>query len=189
MMRNAFSLLASPARRVVLTMCAALIASLAASAIAQAPADNANAQRQAMKKLAFLAGQWSGPITISRGPGEPLKLTQTENIQFKLDGLVLLIEGKSTGADGKVQFEALTTVSFDSTSQTYRFRAYHDGNYLDAPLTVLADGFLWEYSMGPAKVVNAMRLTPKGEWHETTDVTVGNNHPRPGAEMLLSRKP
>jgi hypothetical protein len=34
-----------------------------------------------------------------------------------------------------------------------------------------------------------MKLTPKGEWHETTDVTVGNNPPRPGAEMLLSRKP
>jgi hypothetical protein len=188
-MRNAFSLLASPARRVALTMCAALIASLTASATAQAPSENANAQREAMKKLAFLVGQWSGSITISRGPSEPLHLTQTENIQFKLDGLVLLIEGTSTGTDGRAQFEALTTVAFDTTSQTYRFRAYHDGNYLDAPVTVLADGFSWEYLVGSAKVVNTMKLTPKGEWHETTDVTVGNSPPRSGAEMLLTRKP
>lgn len=188
-MRNAFSLLASPARRLALAVCAMSIVWLGATAVAQTPSDNANAQREAMKKLAFLAGQWSGTITISRGPGEPLKLAQTENVQFKLGGLVLLIEGTSTSADGKVQFEALTTVAFDNASQTYRFRAFHDGNYLDAPLTVLADGFSWEYSMGPAKVVNTMKLTGKGEWQETTNVTVGNNPPRPGAEMLLTHKP
>jgi hypothetical protein len=188
-MRNALPQFASSARWKALTMCAALLVSLVATAAAQAPSDNANAQREAMKKLAFLAGQWSGPITISRGPGEPLKLTQTENIQFKLGGLVLLIEGTSTGADGKAQFEALTTVAFDNASQTYRFRAYHDGNYLDAPLTVLANLFSWEYSMGPAKVVNTMKLTDKGEWQETTNVTVGSNPPRPSAEMLLTHKP
>jgi hypothetical protein len=188
-MRNAFSLLAYPARRLILTVGAALVVSLNATAVAQAPSDNANAQREAMKKLAFLVGKWSGPITISRVSGEPLKLTQTENIQFKLGGLVLLIEGTSTASDGKAQFEALTTVAFDSASHTYRFRAYHDGNYVDAPLTVLADGFSWEYSMGPAKVVNTMKLTGKGEWQETTNVTVGNNPPRPSAEMLLTHKP
>ena len=44
------------------------------------------AQRQAMKKLEFLVGHWSGTATVVRGPGEPLKLTQTEDVQFKLEG-------------------------------------------------------------------------------------------------------
>ena len=188
-MRNALSQIAFPARRVLLAACAAVLASLGASAVAQAPSNDAqHLQREAMQKLAFLAGHWSGPVTIVRGPGEPLKLTQSENIQFKLGGLVLLIEGTSTGTDGKAQFEALATVAFDTASQTYRLRAYHDGNYLDAPFTVSADGSAWEYMSGPAKVVNTMRMTAKGEWQETTTVTFGSNPPRPSVEMLLAHE-
>src|ERR1700719_5360258 len=77
------------------------------SLAAQQPvSNNVDAQREAMRKLSFLAGHWSGPVTIVRGPGEPLHLTQTEDVEYKLDGLVLLIEGKSTSADGKVAFSA-----------------------------------------------------------------------------------
>ena len=46
-----------------------------------------------MKKLSFLVGQWSGQARMQRGPGEGLELAQTENAQYKLEGLVLLIEG------------------------------------------------------------------------------------------------
>src|SRR5271155_24997 len=67
---------------------------------AQQPGSNSvDVQREAMRKLSFLAGHWSGPVTIIRGPGEALHLTQTEDVEFKLDGLVLFIEGKSTNAD------------------------------------------------------------------------------------------
>ena len=61
--------------------------------------DGVAAQRQAMSQLSFLAGDWSGPVNIVRGPGEALHLTQNEHVEYKLDGLVLLIEGKSTEAD------------------------------------------------------------------------------------------
>ncbi len=186
-MKNTFSLFTFPGRRVLSALCSGVMASLAVLAVAQSPSNEAAVQREAMQKLAFLAGHWSGPISIVRGPGEPLRLTQTEDVQFKLGGLVLLIQGKSATADGKVQFEALATVAYESTSQSYHFRAYHDGNYIDAPLTVLADGFSWGYTSGPAKIVNAMHLTAKDEWQESTVVTYGNNPPRPSVEMLLTR--
>lgn len=98
-------------------------------------------QREAMQKLAFLIGHWSGPLTITRGPGEVLKLTQTENVEYKLDGLVLLIEGKSIGSDGKVAFNALATVAYDDASHSYRFRAYNEGRYLDTELLVGENSF------------------------------------------------
>jgi hypothetical protein len=169
---------------------AALLLGLPWAAAAQRPgADSAAVQRAAMRKLGFLAGRWSGPATIFRGPGEPLHRTQTENVQFKLDGLVLLIEGKSTGADGKAQFEALATVAYDDASQAYHIRAYHDGYYVDAPLTVTADGFSWGFATGPAKVENEMHRTGKGEWQETTEVTVGENPAQRTVEMLLTPEP
>jgi len=156
---------------------------------AQAPPSSTEAQRQAMQKLAFLAGHWSGRITVVRGPGEPLKATQTEDVQYKLDGLVLLIEGKSTDADGKVIFSALATVSYEDASKAYHFRAYNEGRYLDTELTVPGNGFSWSYAGGPAHVVNTMHLTEKGQWQESTNVEMSGAPPRRVVEMLLDKQP
>jgi hypothetical protein len=146
-------------------------------------------ERAAMQKLAFLVGHWSGPITVFAGPGEPLHLTQTEDVQLKLDGLVLLVEGKSTTPDGKVAFNALATVAYDDATHAYRFRAYNAGRYLDTELAVPANGFSWGFDAGPAHIANTMHLTEKGEWSETTDATVGANPPHRSVEMLLTRQP
>lgn len=171
-------------------LAAVSIGSFSLPLAAQQPGANSIlAQRQAMQKLSFLAGRWSGPVTIVRGPGEALHLTQTENIEYKLDGLVLLVEGKSTGADGKVAFSALATIAYDDTSHTYRFRAYHDGRYLDTELSVPENGFSWSFTAGPARVVNTMHLTEKGQWNEVTMVAVGSNPPLRSVEMLLQHQP
>lgn len=157
---------------------------------AQQPSSNSpEIQREAMRKLAFLAGRWSGPVTIARGLGEPLHLTQTENVAYKLDGLVLLIEGTSTGAEGTAPFQALATIAYDDATHTYRLRAYHDGHYLDTELTALADGFSWGFQAGPAHVVNTMHLTGKGQWQEATEVTMGGNPAQKSVDMLLDHQP
>jgi hypothetical protein len=168
---------------------AAVLGLLCFTLAGQASQSGSEVQRQAMQKLAFLAGHWSGPITIVRGPGEPLKATQSEDVQFKLDGLVMLVEGKSTASDGKVEFSALAAISYDDSTKTYRFRAYHDGQYIDTELTVTATGFSWGFQGGPAHVVNTMHLTEKGEWQESTSVNMENAPPRQVVDMLLKREP
>jgi hypothetical protein len=157
---------------------------------AQQPGSNSvETQHDAMRKLSFLAGRWSGPVTIARGPGEPLHLTQTEDVQYKLDGLVLLLEGKSTSADGKILFSALATIAYDDASHSYRFRAYNDGHYLDTELAAPANGFSWGFTAGPAHIVNTMHLTAKGEWNEVSEVTFGGNPPQRSVDMLLEHLP
>ncbi len=160
------------------------------SLAAQRPVSNGiEVQREAMRKLLFLAGHWSGPVTIVGGPGGALHLTQTEDVEYKLGGLVLLIEGKSTSADGKVLFNALATIAYDDASHTYRFRAYNDGHYVDTELSLPANGFSWSFTTGPAHIVNTMHLTGKGEWDEVTEVTIGGNPPHRSMDMLLQRRP
>jgi hypothetical protein len=179
-----------PSPRFVSGMCltGALIFSLCLAAAAQQPVSNsADTQREAMRKLAFLAGRWSGPVTITRGPAESLQLTQTEDVQYKLGGLVLLIEGKSTSADGKAEFSALATISFDDATRTYRIRAYNNGHYVDTELSVLADGFRWSFPAGPVRIVNTMHLTAGGEWQEVTEASMGNAPPRRSVEMVLQK--
>jgi hypothetical protein len=160
------------------------------TAAAQQPGPNSvEPQREAMRRLSFLVGHWSGPVTVTRGQGEQLHLTQVEDVEYKLNDLVLLIEGKSTSADGKVMFNALATVAYDDASHSYRFRAYNDGHYLDTELSVPDRGFSWGFAAGPAHIVNTMHLTDKGEWNEVTEVTFGNNPPHPSVEMLLQKQP
>jgi hypothetical protein len=174
-----------------LAAAAALVLAFAVSLTAAAQQGNSasvDAQREAMQKLSFLAGRWTGPVTIQRGPGEPLHLMQTEIVTYKLDGLVLQIEGQSTGADGKAAFSALATIAYDDESHTYHFRAYNNGRYLDTEMTVPEHGFSWGFTAGPAHIVNTMHLTEKGEWNEVTDVTVGQNPAHRSMEMTLQKQ-
>jgi hypothetical protein len=150
---------------------------------------NVAAQREAMKKLEFLVGKWSGDASVTRGPGEPMRVVQTEDVQFKMDGLVMLIEGTGRNPGGQVVFQALATVSYDEATSTYRFRAYSDGRYLDTELTVTLHGFAWGFTSGPVKVSNTMRLGEKGEWVEITETTFGSAPPRKSVEMTLRRQP
>jgi hypothetical protein len=56
---------------------------------------------------------------VQRGPGE-LELIQTEEAQYKLDGLILIIEGiGKTKAEGKVALQAFGVVSYDDETGTY----------------------------------------------------------------------
>jgi len=126
---------------------------------------------------------------LFRATGEALHLKQTEDVEYKLDGLVLLIEGKSTDADGKVRFSALATVAYDDASRTYRFRAYNEGHYLDTELSVPANGFSWSFTAGPAHIVNTMHLTGNGEWDEITEVIVGSNPPHRSVDIQLQHQP
>src|SRR5213083_453298 len=50
-------------------------------------------QRREMKKLDWFVGHWKGTGWIQMGPQRRHEFTQTETIEAKLDGLVLVIEG------------------------------------------------------------------------------------------------
>src|SRR5262245_34320645 len=121
-----------------------LLLSVAAVTCAQPQPPNLAVQREAMKKLEFLIGKWSGEASGVKGRGATFRVQQSEDVQYKLDGLVMLVEG--TGRDaatGNVSFRALATISYDDAAAQYRIRAYNDGRYLDTELKVLDKGFEW----------------------------------------------
>jgi hypothetical protein len=146
------------------------------------------AQKNAMKKLSFLAGKWSGKATVRLGPGEPIELIQTEDIEYRLDGTILLIEG--TGRDpktGQVLFNAVGVVSYDAAKSVYEIRAYSDGRKVDSLLETDGAGFAWGFDSGPAQIRHVMKLTEKGEWSETTTAQVGDKPAMTSVQMLLQK--
>ena len=97
-----------------------------------------DAQRVAMQQLSFLVGNWSGEASVLRGPGQFFELAQTEYVQFKLDGLILMIEGLGRlKSDGTPVLQALGVISFDDAAEQYRMRAFNDGRWLEAEVKLL----------------------------------------------------
>ena len=158
--------------------------------MAQPPrAPNIDAQRAAMKKLEFLIGKWAGEAHVLRGPGEPAVLAQTEEAQYKLDGLVLLIEGVGRNkADGKLALQALGIISYDDESGIYRMRAFNDGRFLETDLTLLDNGkgITWGFASGQFRTRSVLRITEKGDWTELAEITIGSEPPRKFMELSVS---
>jgi hypothetical protein len=148
------------------------------------------AQRAAMKKLGFLVGEWSGEASVLRGPGQFVELAQTESAQFKLDGLVLVIEGVGrTRADGKLALQALGLISFDDETGTYKMRAFNDGRWLETDVK-LADGgnsISWGFALGEFKTRTVMRINENGEWNELGELVIGDRPPQKMMDLKVRR--
>lgn len=143
-----------------------------------------------MKKLEFLAGKWVGPASAQTGPGKTVQLNQTEQIEYRLDDLLLTIEG--TGRDpesGKVLFHAFAVVSYDEAAGEYAIRAYSDGRKIDSRLESDGKGFAWSMSVGNGvNVRHVMRLTDKGNWSETSVVKLPSGQEFTQVRMDLQKQ-
>jgi hypothetical protein len=151
---------------------------------------NLEAQRAAMKKLEFLAGKWAGEARIYRAPGEPAEVSMTEQATYKLDGLILEIEGVGKSkADGKPVLQALGVISYDDESGTYHMRAFNDGRFLETEVHLLEDGkgFKWGFTVGEIKTNSVQRINEKGEWTEIHEITIGAQPARRFMELNVRR--
>jgi len=151
---------------------------------------NVEAQRTAMKKLEFLVGEWSGEATVLLGPGQFVDMAQTESAHFRLDGLVLMIEGVGrTKTDGKVSLQALGLISFDDETGTYKMRAFNDGRWLETEVR-LGDGgnsMSWGFVLGQYKTATVLRINESGEWTEHGEITIGERPPQKMIDLKVRR--
>ncbi len=148
------------------------------------------AQRAAMQKLGFLVGRWSGEASVLRGPGQVIQLMQTEEAQFRLDGLLLMIEGIGRAKpDGKPALQALGLISFDDEADTYRMRAYNDGRWLETEVKLIEDGtaLSWGFTLGDIRTQSVLRLDAEGAWTEEAELIIGTRPPQKLMELKVQR--
>ena len=146
------------------------------------------AQRAAMKKLAFLVGRWSGRVRIFRPSGE-IELIQTEEASYKLDGLLLTIEGIGrSSSDQKPGLQALGIVSYDDEAGTYRMRAFNDGRWLETELTLVGDGkeLQWGFALQDIQTTSVLRIDSNGDWTELHQIRIGAQAPKKFMELRVS---
>jgi hypothetical protein len=149
-----------------------------------------NAQRAAMKKLGFLVGKWNGEARLLRGPGEWIDLHQSEEAQYRLDGLILLIEGVGrTKSDGHPVLQALGIISFDDETATYRIRAFNEGRFLEGEVKLLDQdqAMSWGFALGQITTKSVLRINENGEWTELAEIKIGSEPPKTLLELTVRR--
>jgi hypothetical protein len=158
---------------------------------AQLRTPDLQAQRTAMRKLGFLTGKWSGEARLLRAPGEWAEVVQTEEAQFKLDGLILVIEGVGRAkADDKPILQAFGVLSYDDETATYHMRAFNDGRFLESEVKLLDDGkgMTWGFSLGQIKTLSTLRMTQNGEWTELAEIKFGSQPPQKLMDLTVRRQ-
>lgn len=125
-----------------------------------------------------------------RGPGEVVQLLQTEEAQYKLGGLLLVIEGIGrANHDGTPVLQALGVISYDDEDRTYRMRAFNDGRYLECELQLAEDGagLTWGFQLGEIRTRSVLRVNEKGQWTEQAELLIDSQPPRRLLELRVSR--
>lgn len=169
-----------------LAACAILAAPAAAAAQTLLPAGTEE-QRQAMRTLDWMDGEWVGEAKILMGPGAGTAHPHTERIGPMLGGSIKVIEGRTVEADGTVSFNAFAVVSWDDAADRYVMRSYANGQAADFPLEATADGFRWTTPSrgGEMRYVTTFR---DGEWVETGDFVMPGREPMRVIELRLRRR-
>ena len=147
-------------------------------------------QRRAMSKLNFLVGKWTGEARMLRPGGQSVDLQQTEDAQYKLNDLVLIIEGLGRRAsDGQPVLQALGLISYDDATSKYHFRAFNDGRFLHTEATLLetGQGLTWEFALGEIATSSILRINENGEWTEHHQIRIGGGAAKPLMDVTVRR--
>jgi hypothetical protein len=143
-------------RTKLMVICALLVTSVA---VAQ--------EKSELAKLDWLVGEWKGEAVTRMGPGEPKKVVQTERVQRKAGGDVLLVEGLGRDDAGKVVHDAIGLIWYDAKSKQVRFNAAAAGRGMhDTTLEIGDDVWVWRTSGPQGAMRFTVRRTEKGEWFE-----------------------
>jgi hypothetical protein len=165
-----------------------IAAGACAPAVAQRPDPTATiaAQKEAMSKLAMMDGVWRGRAATTLPNGQKHEITQTERVGPFLDGSLKIVEGRGYSDDGKVSFNALGVMSYDVAKKAYSTQNYAMGHAGTFPLTVTADGFIWEIAAGPA-TIRYTATFKDNTWREVGDRIEPGKEPVRFFEMSLKR--
>jgi len=172
------------------TLCTLASLIVAGSALAQA---DAAAQRAAMDKLAWLAGQWEGSATTQGREGEQRALS-SDTVRRAAGCTALLVQGRhhrmqQDGTRGETVHDTAGLLSFDPASGKYRFTTQlQDGRGGVFDGTVQGDTFSWRLPLPDGHIRYDIARNERGQWSELGFFCRNGAECRPFFRMTLDRK-
>ncbi|MEO5671990.1 MAG: hypothetical protein ABIR26_14970 [Ramlibacter sp.] len=141
---------------------------LAVTAHAQSPGD---AQRAAMDKIGWLAGNWEGNAVTQTREGESRSVS-TEVVRRAAGGTAILIQGKHfrvlpDGGRGDVVHDTAGMITFDVQAGKYRFSTQlADGKSGVFDGAMEGNTFNWRLPLPGAHVRYDIVRNERGQWAE-----------------------
>ncbi len=161
--------------------------------VGQAPPNHSTRCKEEMKKLGYMVGDWSGEA-VYRGK----TITQTEHIEWKLEGVVLAIDGtgivkNATTSLDEIAFRAFGLINFDPMDQQFKFKSYvKEGHATNAYFKVSAENrFEWGFGIPNSNAKSKYNITldpVKITWHETGEYSADGNTWMQFIELNLTKK-
>ena len=147
-------------------------------------------QLREMKKLDWWVGHWKGSGWIQMGPQGRQDFNQTENIEAKLDGMVLVVEGQGKAKQGGATVHsALAFVSYDPHTSKFRWHSFTPHGQIDTEAKVGQDSLQWSLEIpGRGQMRYTITRNDKGEWFEIGEMSQEDQTWRKFFEMTLTKE-
>lgn len=132
----------------------------------------AGLQKTEMRKLDPMIGRWAGEGWIQRGANRE-EFVGTENVQKKLDGLALLVEGRFADKKdtSRVIHETIAVLSYNAKNDFYDFKTNlvngSGGNFI---LNDVGKTFEWGMDF-PGNKIRYVITIKNGVWNEVGRVS------------------
>jgi len=148
--------------------------------------------RAAIEQLKFMVGRWQGQAWQQRG-AERVQTEMLEVVEPKLDGSVLLVEGRgwisTPGTPDRVVHHALGIVSYDPEVKKFTLRSYlSTGQYGDFALTLVEGGVSWTREVPGGRIRNTAHYSTS-EWREIGEFSRDGTTWTQIMEIRLQRQP
>lgn len=147
-----------------------------------------------MRKLDWLVGEWKGEAAVLSGPGKGETALQTERVQSRQGGKLLVVEGLgkrklADGTAGDVVHDAFGVIWYDEQAKKYHFNAWTaERGYVDAWLEGNDDGSArWGFDVPQGRIRFTITRTAKGEWQEIGEFSPDGTRWFKTIELLLAQ--
>ena len=131
----------------------------------------------AMRKIAWLIGDWQGEGWTAMSPGTRTIYRQTERVTQAAHNSALVVHGEGTERDSLsgnwlVRFQAAGLLTYDAAEGRYRLMtAGGSGRAITVDPEIRDDGFTWGFDAGQVSIRYIVTHTADDEWHETGEMS------------------
>lgn len=152
------------------------------------------AQKEAMKKMEWMVGEWTGTAWTQMGPQNRDTVIMHESISPELNGTILKIKGTgyqiTENGEKEIAHDAFAVISYDAANQKYRWQSWRipGGYFIEHEPEITDDTFSWIMETPRGKMKYKLQLNDKGQWHETGHFSQDGENWFPFFEMILDKK-
>lgn len=153
-----------------------------------------NESAKAMLKFGWIIGRWQGDAWYMTGQNTRQSLKQTEMVQGKHKGTIIVMEGNAVDIETdpnnpRVVYETLGILNYDTATNKYYIHAFIDGRSIKSEAVPNKNhGFDWGFDIPSGRIKYSMGLNQDKNWKETGHISFdGGKTWVQNFEMVLTR--